>query len=91
MPSRLDAVIAASLAATAAMAFEDRNRSEISSPQGSQIAFAETVPVETDPSACAAAIADYRNEGTRRTIFMAFGIATPDAPSVVALASCGDK
>jgi hypothetical protein len=91
MPSRLDAVIAGVLAATATMAFEDRNRSEISPPQAAKVAFAETISVEMDSSACALAIADYRDEVARRTIMMAFGFAAPDAPSVIALASCGDK
>jgi hypothetical protein len=86
VPSKFDAVIVFLLMATAALAFEDRNRSEIS-PQPASTAF-----VEAASNPCAAAIAEYQSDATRRMTMMAFGIAVPERRrSGSALAFCAEK
>jgi hypothetical protein len=85
--SKFDATIVGLLMVTVALAFEDRNRSEISPPQPASTAF-----VETASSPCAAAIAEYQSDATRRMTMMAFGIAVPERRrSGTALALCAEK
>jgi hypothetical protein len=78
MPTKLDAVIAILLVATAAMAIEDRNRSEISPPPSTEMAFLETGSAGTLSNDCAAAIAADESEAARRMTMIALGIAVPE-------------
>jgi hypothetical protein len=72
MPSKLDAAIVVISVATGLMAFEDRQRTEITPTQ-----IAESALAGAAESGCAAAI-EYQKYVIRRTTLMAFGIAMPD-------------